>query len=307
MLLTAPLILTLAPRYVLQLGDTHTVQLTLVGCGGTGSFLAMHLARLAWHCRQRGQELHLTFIDPDTVEERNLGRQNFVPAELGAHKAESLAVRYSLAFGLDIRFYNQSFELHWEYIPGQLNVLIGCVDNARARRVIAEDCDWAKGWTWWLDCGNHDHSGQVLLGNRDIPTPSINPLGFCDGLPLPSVQHPELLDDPPAAIIRCAEATAADLQSLMVNQAAAGWAASYLYRMIVSQDLDTYTTYFDLTSGGARSLAIGGQPECPVITPTIRRIGTTSGRAFSSGLETAVNSAAQSMVVPIRSRPAWWF
>jgi len=34
-------------RYTLQVGNPEHVEIVLVGCGGTGSFLALHLARLA--------------------------------------------------------------------------------------------------------------------------------------------------------------------------------------------------------------------------------------------------------------------
>ena len=49
--------------------------IALVGCGGTGGFLAEGLCRLLLGYPQ----LHLLLIDGDRVEESNLGRQNFYP------------------------------------------------------------------------------------------------------------------------------------------------------------------------------------------------------------------------------------
>ena len=68
-------------------------------------------------------------------------------------------------------------------------------------------------------------------------------------------QHPELLDPEPvrASAASCAELTLADVQGLMVNQAVAGYAAQYVYRLLLSRDLDIYATYFDLVAGSARS------------------------------------------------------
>jgi len=43
-----------------------------------------------------------------------------------------------------------------------------------------------------------------------------------------------------------------------VNQMTAGWAASYVYRMLIGKDLDVYATYFDLVTGSARSVGITG-------------------------------------------------
>jgi len=261
--------LTIARRYVINVGEVTHCNLTMVGCGGTGSFLALHLARLAWHARETHRvEFDLVFVDPDVIEPKNIGRQNFVPAEIGKRKAEALASRYSRAFGLSIRFHNE--ELTTNMVPntgrrdGCLDLIVGCVDNTDARRDIHHvAADWRA--IWWLDCGNHDDSGQVVLGNRaDLKAPEISPLGFCVGLPLPSVIHPELVAKPKKRLGRrrtrasCADDALAGIQSLMVNQAVAGWAATYVYRLAVARDLDTSATYFDLKAGSARSEAITG-------------------------------------------------
>lgn len=231
----------------------------LVGCGGTGSFLALHLARLAWHLRERkGQALPLTFVDPDVLEEKNVGRQNFCPAEVGQAKAWALMRRYNAAFGLDIQA--RVTRLDRQMLDGRRpTLLIGAVDNAAGRRSLYADTVENR-QVWWLDCGNHEHSGQVLLGNReDLTAPEISPLGFCGGLPLPSVQHPELLENLESRIENpesCAELALRDAQSLMINQMMAGIAAGYVSRLVLSRDLDVYATYVDLATLGMRSLGI---------------------------------------------------
>jgi PRTRC genetic system ThiF family protein len=246
---------------VLNVGRPAHVNITLAGCGGTGSFLALALARLAWHCRESHVAgLNLTFVDPDRVEPKNIGRQNFAPAEVGQFKAEALARRYSLAFGLQIRYFNETLraahlDRNTRYSDRWLHLVAGCVDTTAARRDIAGICKKWAGRLWWLDCGNHDHGGQVALGNRDIKAPEISPLGFCVGLPLPSTQHPELVRKERRKR-NCADDLLAGAQSLMVNQLVASWAASYLYRLVVTHDLDVWATYFDLGAGAARSVAI---------------------------------------------------
>jgi PRTRC genetic system ThiF family protein len=259
--------LTMQKRYRLQTADPRDAHIVLVGCGGTGSFLALHLARLAYHARDRyDMDLRLTFIDPDTVEYRNLGRQNFAPAEVGRNKARALAWRYNRAFGLDIHAFPCKFDRR--RLRDRWNIwhlIIGAVDNAAARRSIAKADLWSgQHNNWWLDCGNEEHAGQVLLGNRwrKIKAPSISKLGFCDALPMPTVQAPDLLEDPVGSEDpeSCAELTLADAQSLMVNQAMATYAAQYVYRMLITRDLDIYATYIDLQTGGARSEPITGEP-----------------------------------------------
>src|SRR5215216_5986631 len=80
-----------------------SITLHLIGCGGTGSWLAPHLARIT----KLLQEVHhinvrLVFWDYDAVEEKNIFRQNFCEAEIGMNKAETLAHRYGTAWGLEI-------------------------------------------------------------------------------------------------------------------------------------------------------------------------------------------------------------
>lgn len=260
----------IAPRRVaINVGRVRHAQIILAGGGGTGSFLALHLARLAYHARQQhGIEVDLTIVDPDTVEERNVGRQNFVPAEIGRHKAETLAVRYGRAFGLPVRFFNQA--INYKHIDdahqrhdGWLHLLIGAVDSVAARRDLEAI---AGGWNsrlWWLDCGNHHADGQVLLGNSfNVLEPRLGPLG-CTALPLPSHQHPELVEPAEPAGQDCALDALADVQSLMVNQQVAGLAASYVYRLLITNDLDTYATYFDLLAGSMHSRYIEHHDQLP--------------------------------------------
>jgi PRTRC genetic system ThiF family protein len=253
-------------RYPVQVGRPDHVVITIVGCGGTGSFLALHLARLAYHARERhGLPVRLLFVDPDRVEGRNIGRQNFAPAEIGLAKAWTLMRRYNAAFGLAIEAHTRAFDAG--ILPkkrnGGLHVVAGCVDNAAARRDIHHAVGTDGGGRWWLDCGNHDNSGQVLLGNRiDLERPEISPLGFCAGLPLPAVQHPELLLEEKhigGDTLSCADLALADAQSLMVNQAIAAYAAQYVYRLVLARDLDVYATYIDLVTGSARSVGITGR------------------------------------------------
>lgn len=90
-------------RGQVRLSPTDEVWIYLIGTGGTGSYLAMALARLAYHARTKGIQVHLTFVDPDRVESKNVGRQLFCPAEVGQFKAETLALRFNAAFGLSIR------------------------------------------------------------------------------------------------------------------------------------------------------------------------------------------------------------
>ena len=265
MTLTLP---TQAPerRLALMLGTPECVHVTLVGTGGTGSFLARSLGQLAWTARQDGVEINLTFVDPDEVEARNVGRQGFCAAEIGRPKAETLARRVGGAHGIPVRYLVEGFEggmVKLSHRQNHLNLLVGAVDNAPARRDIARRVRRANGRLWWLDCGNVRESGQVLIGNvmdaDDLAGAFPAGLGYCRALPAPALQHPELLQarrprldqaelGVPAAETQaasCAVLAARGEQSLTVNTQVASLAFVMLYRLLITRNLDFFAAYFN--------------------------------------------------------------
>ena len=106
----------------------------LAGCGGTGGFLADALGRLLL-----GRAARLVLVDPDVVEPHNVARQAFDRREVGRFKAEVLAERLARRYGREVGYAVAPYdrELHGDLFGGAssaLNLLIGAVDNAAARR-----------------------------------------------------------------------------------------------------------------------------------------------------------------------------
>lgn len=192
--------LTPTKPLTLRLPPYDRVCLTLVGCGGTGSHIASGLASIALALQERNVRLDMRFIDGDRVEPQNVGRQLFSPADVGKAKAAVLADRLNRSYGLTVAAHNRMLTAA-DLEPakdGALYVIVGAVDNPAARAVIAKEVEKAKGRLWWLDCGNDNHSGQVLLGNV-MDKKRLKPaLGFIDCLPAPSLQYPDLVATPKA-------------------------------------------------------------------------------------------------------------
>jgi len=242
----------------LLLPAERSVNLALIGCGGTGSWLAPTVARVGRLLMEKfDKEVNIVFCDPDRVEEKNIYRQNFCAAEIGENKAETLAYRYGLAWGREIQASPQAFARDiFRASYRSTTVLIGCVDTPEARRSIA------KAGQWWLDCGNHKNSGQVLLGNgKERPDDPFSLPGYCSWLPSPALQRPELLVDEPtgpvsAANLSCADLALLDSQSLSINQRIAAEAGDFLIRMLITKDLQRMAAYIDLAAGSARSVYI---------------------------------------------------
>ncbi|MBA7689610.1 MAG: hypothetical protein GH143_01725 [Calditrichaeota bacterium] len=143
----------------------HDWRIVVVGCGGTGGFVAEGLCRLL-----NGYDIPLTLIDHDRVEPHNLIRQHFYAADVGKFKSQALAERLARQFGQRIGYSVYPFDadlIAQEFGGGMYarmvqGIIIGCVDNAEARRSIANNFQFGN---WWLDAGNGYSSGQVLIGS----------------------------------------------------------------------------------------------------------------------------------------------
>ena len=262
--------LNIEKTYRVLLGDVNRFRIMLVGCGGTGSSLALALAGLAYHARQKGIQFELTLVDHDVVEMKNCGRQavSVQAAKIGGvPKVADLALRLNSAYGLDIEAWPVRYEAslardwfnHGASDYSQAHLIIGCVDGHLGRREIAKTVTAFDGRIYALDSGNERHSGQVLIGNlTDVSQIKLDRLGLCTGLPSPYVQEPELLEpDPDEQNQSCAEmgdgASLAEPQSLMVNRMAAAIAAQYVATLVLQRQILQLGSYFNLDPPTARS------------------------------------------------------
>jgi PRTRC genetic system ThiF family protein len=275
---------------------THCPHLHLiqVGCGGIGGQLAPSTARIARECQRHFEEVTVSFFDGDIVEDKNIRRQQFCEAEIGHNKAEALAYRLNMAWGMEIRAYPIHFKGTIDTAfsePNTLTILIGCVDNAVARRslheIISRQRPGEDNPTWWLDGGCLQTQRQILLGNTkdtNILTSGLALPGLCTALPSPAWLHPELLkaraDERPGHQQSCAEAALTDPQSLTINMVIAAQMADYLLRLLVTKDLCRYATYIDMDSGSMRSLSItAAQLEQSLDLPPNSLSGSTTSQA----------------------------
>lgn len=254
--------LTIDPAVPFLIPESPTVTIAIVGCGGTGSHIAQAAARLAAHCRDAGgPQILLGLIDGDTVEAKNVGRQLFSAADIGTNKAQALAGRFSAVFGLQVAAFPTMLG-EQRLGHGGYGILVGAVDSAAGRRALrTQQAAW--GWDLWLDCGNHEASGQVVVGSTAGDphglgmTGALKLPGLCGRLPSAPLLYPELLVDAPRRPREdCAAAMQDNAQSLMVNQMMAAIASQYLYQIVVRRRLTTFQTVVDLDSLAMRSDAI---------------------------------------------------
>lgn len=246
-------------QYLVPATDHYVIY--VVGVGGTGSHVAYDMARLVSHGRSRGVGIDLVLVDPDTVEEKNVGRQRFTRAEIGMNKAHARASSLSRWLGIPVTFIANTFGGVDRFAHGILRktryIVVGCLDDSydnEGRRQIAltlhDGHDVQR--PIWIDSGNDRYSGQVAVGSAlagDRITVN-RAVGMVSGLPAPCVSVPQLLDSPTSDDedeMSCAELTAVGEQSLFVNSTMAGIVSQYVFDIVFRHRLQSLLTYVNLS------------------------------------------------------------
>jgi len=198
---------------------------TVIGCGGTGGFAAEGI------CRLLPRKAKLVLIDPDRVEERNLGRQSFYKEDLGKFKSEVLAQRFAQKFDRMVGYSTLPVRMAEIPVPG---LIIGCVDNGPARgdihAIIRSSLNsYPVPSVWWVDAGNGEDFGQVLIGNTETISACTPEKDTYYGLPLPTLQRPDLLNQAPRGR-DCA--AIAEEQGPTINLAMAALVVEVVHRLI---------------------------------------------------------------------------
>lgn len=240
---------------------TQAINVVLVGAGGTGSRMLENLMNLhrAMIALGHPHGIQVTLIDDDRVSSANVGRQAFYACDVGSYKAMTLINRANMALaGL----------AQWQAIVGRVttasnfgdaHMVIGAVDNRSARLAILRSLE-SRGYgdpVYWLDIGNSQASGQVVLGQV-----SGNRRKTDDLWRLPHVGElfPELIDsvrdlqedDTPS----CSLAEALEKQSLFINPAVGLFASNLLWQLFTKGEIEHHGAYINLDRMSVMPMAI---------------------------------------------------
>ncbi|MBI5928204.1 MAG: PRTRC system ThiF family protein [Chloroflexi bacterium] len=249
----------------------HLREMVIVGAGGTGAQIARSVARMMYDMRRAQLDPPLLrLIDPDSVTEKNVGRQLFTAADVGQPKAVVLMRRFNLALGLDVSAVVEPFEAerHLTSRHHSSVLLIGAVDNERARQQLAA----AEG-VLWLDCGNFTNAGQVVLGNTGQRERVLQQLAANTPvyryLPNAALLFPQLLEpEPPVvpSLLSCADLMAVGEQGLVVNDLIAAIASQYIWKLLYRQPIQSFASFIDGDSLAVRSPMICRDELLPYLT-----------------------------------------
>ena len=229
------------------LNPTHKVTIDLVGVGGTGSQVLSSLARIHTGLVALGHTgIHVRAYDPDVVSIANVGRQLYSPSDIGQNKAIVSISRINRFFGFEWEAYNSEYE-----VLAHSNILITCVDTAKARMQIGKGIigktggyEYGKRF-YWLDFGNSQKTGQVVLGTL-----------FCKDLKcvteLFDLTKIKEKDQGPS----CSLAEALGKQDLFINSTLANLGCNLLWKLFTDGRIDYHGLYLNLKSMQVRPIPI---------------------------------------------------
>lgn len=232
------------------------VHVLVVGAGGTGSQILTGLAQLHLAMVALGHPdgLHVTCVDDDLVSESNVGRQMFYPPDVGLPKAHVLINRINLSFGLN--WEAQVKRVDEKSTCNKIDLVIGCVDNRKARKAILGTMQRSDGGLW-LDVGNRLHDGQVVLGEVFRKGPAS--VKSATRLPHAADLFPEIIDESQDAtddMPSCSLAEALEKQSLFINRGMALYALNLLWELFRYGKLDYHGVFVNLRTGRSSPLNV---------------------------------------------------
>jgi molybdopterin/thiamine biosynthesis adenylyltransferase len=243
----------------------------IMGCGGTGAYVAAHLSRFISVLNQKTrkeEQISLFLADGDIVEIKNLARQHFVNSDISKNKATVLAERYSNAFGIEICVIPKDIEnLEDLAFMGEnrkrnkaSDLIVGCVDNNATRKLIY---DWFSSTNdhysyrsrFWIDCGNEERAGQVICGYApsrilDCAIQANPKTGVAGEFSLPCVAecYPEIISGERKfnSSLSCAERAISAPQNIQTNVTAATIALNYIQKLLIGEGLKSHGVEFSI-------------------------------------------------------------
>lgn len=231
------------------------VNIFIVGGGGTASMLLPNLLRLV-KFNTVIPKITVTVIDGDTIEEKNLTRQNFHPKYLNKNKAKALAECWGNFVGVPVayidRFLEDADDMKKVFFPEKdrsFPIIVGCVDSMQCRAEINNVVKAANATPClWIDSGNEEFFGQTIVSanyNKKMPT-------FVDIAP--ELFAPENLIK--TSDISCAESSVENIQNIGANIQAANNLFVVLNQLLSGGEIDYRMLTFDVRTMNNKKVLI---------------------------------------------------
>lgn len=243
--------------------DNERLHVIIIGLGGTGGYLFPNIARVIYQLNQEGRkDILLTAVDGDIIENKNVNRQNFFLPDVGKNKADLMTNRHGRLFGQQygtVKSYIEDEETLEDIIfqDDRFPVIVSCVDNHKTRQLIHRVYDKHPAKMLWVDSGNEQFTGQVVVGynsteklNADSPK---HPHKFF----MPSITqvYPEIIEAESRfnSEVSCDEMAVDNIQNIAANITAATQLFVQLNILLGDNEqqgyLTTHMVDFDSKSG----------------------------------------------------------
>jgi len=245
-------------QWIIQARANQKLAVMVLGAGGTGCEVMDQLFRMHLTLLGLGHPgLYVVLADGDQVSPYNVGRQRFWPYDVGRNKAEVIIDRYVQYGGVE--WAAAPHYLHPEDIlESGPDLLITCVDSGRLRWDIDQYCEQigysgaesADTPLLWIDCGNGQFDGQVIMGHLihcpddELHLPTVVDL-------YPSLEHAEDKDED-----SCSHADAIQKQDFGINIQIASAAVNLLWRMLRHGTIEHHGAFVDIQSGLVQPMPI---------------------------------------------------
>lgn len=237
----------------------HPVTVNIIGAGGTGSQVLTGLARLDVTLRALGHPgLFVTLYDPDIVTEANIGRQLFGYSDMELNKAQCLVTRINNFFGNDWKAVPDIFPAMLKNAcrDNMANITVTCTDNIKSRLdlwkilksvYIPEYHDDITP-LYWMDFGNTQTSGQVVLGTvpKKIKQPASQLYETVGSLKVITrlVKYARVKEEDSGP--SCSLAEALEKQDLFINSTLAQLGCDILWKMFRNGMISYHGLYLNL-------------------------------------------------------------
>lgn len=239
------------------INPTNPIAVNVIGAGGTGSKLIIALLEMNHSLIELGHAgLFVRLWDDDIITNANLGRQRFAECETGLYKSVALINRANRWAGINWKAESRKFEKDsLDRLPDNAgaSIYISCVDSVKSRFEIADilgRLSNGKAYSirprYWLDFGNSQHTGQVLLSTiGTIKQPNSQKYETVASLPMVTEEFGELLkqseqqDNTPS----CSLAEALEKQDLYINSSLVQMGCSLLWGLF-RNGLTPYRGFF---------------------------------------------------------------
>jgi len=218
------------------------LNISLLGCSGTGSYIAQNLLMLERALVGiSGEGLgKVTLYDAKDIAAPNLARTPFMPYEVGLNKAEVLAGRLNAALGYEL-FTPVATNITKIPVYGGSDLYITATDSIASRQMVAQyarGCERAR--SLWLDTGVNKATASCVLGEMT---------SNADRLPMTTDLFTRLPDKDEAAQPSCDMAQSLARQAFGVNANIAGIAVNLIAQLLMEGELSYHGVLLDQRSG----------------------------------------------------------